>query len=103
MVPYSLSIPDISELLRDGFDEAVARDLYSQGEEVVVWVMLQLAVLAQQKAVASFEVHPSTPSGAIPVYQKEPFRKRCRNPGAKTGHVGSHRPPPEKICIKFDT
>ncbi|MDR0704593.1 MAG: hypothetical protein LBF88_06345 [Planctomycetaceae bacterium] len=24
LFPYSLSIPDISELLRDGFDEAVA-------------------------------------------------------------------------------
>jgi hypothetical protein len=72
-----LCIPDISELLRNGFDEAVARDLYAQGEAVVVWVMLQLAVLAHQKAVASSEVHPSTPSGAIPVYQKEPSRKRC--------------------------
>jgi hypothetical protein len=80
MVPYPLSIPDISELLRDGFDEAVARNLYAQGEEVVFWVMLQLAALVQQKAVASSEVSPSTPSGAIPVYQKEPSRKRCRKP-----------------------
>jgi hypothetical protein len=80
LFPYSLSIPDISELLRDGFNEAVARNLYAPGEEIVVWVMLQLAVLAHQKAVASSEVHPSTPSGAIPVYLKEPSKKRCENP-----------------------
>jgi hypothetical protein len=81
-------------LLRDGFEEAVARNLYAQGEEVVVWVMLQLAVLAHQKASQSCEV---SPPGAIPVYQKEPSRKRCRKPGAKLGHSGSLRPPPEKI------
>jgi hypothetical protein len=97
LFPYSLSIPDISELLRDGFDEAVARNLFAPGEEVVVRVMLQFAVLAHQKASQSCEVSPSTPSGAIPVYQKEPSRKRCRKLGAKTGHVGCHRPPPEKI------
>ncbi|MDR0704594.1 MAG: hypothetical protein LBF88_06350, partial [Planctomycetaceae bacterium] len=57
-------------------------------------MMLQLAVLAHQKAVASCEV---SPSGAIPVYQKEPSRKRCRKPGTKLGHSGSHRHPPEKI------
>jgi hypothetical protein len=58
--------------------------------------MLQLAVLAQQKAGQSCEVSPSTPSGSIPVYPKEPSKKRCRKPGAQPGHSGSHRPPPEK-------
>jgi transposase-like protein len=88
---------DISDLLRNGFDESVARELYACGEEVVVWVMLQLAVLAQGTGSSSCVVPPSTPSGAIPVYQKEPSKKRCRKSGAKPGHSGSHRPPPEKI------
>jgi hypothetical protein len=83
MLPRPLSLPEISDLLRDGFNATVARELYAQGEEVVVWVMLQLAVLAQQKGNQSCEVSPSTPSGAIPVYQKEPSKKRCRNPGGK--------------------
>jgi hypothetical protein len=78
MFPCPLSLPEVSELLRDGFNETVARELYSRGEAVVVWVMLQLAVLAQQRAAQSCEVSPSTPSGAIPVYQKEPSKKRCR-------------------------
>ena len=73
---------DISDLLRTGFDESVARELYAQGEEVVIWVMLQLAVLAQQSSAPSCPVHPSTPSGAIPVYEKEPSKKRCRKPNA---------------------
>jgi hypothetical protein len=72
MLPHLLSLPEVSDLLRDGFNESVARELYAQGEEVVIWVMLQLAVLAQQKAGQSCEVSLSTPSG-------------------------SHRPPPEKI------
>jgi transposase-like protein len=95
-----LSLPEVSDLLRDGFNETIARELYAQGEEVVVWVMLQLAVLAQPKGNQSYEVSPSTLSGAIPVYQKEPSKKRCRKPGARPGHSGSHRPPPEKITRK---
>jgi hypothetical protein len=46
MLPRPLSLPEVSELLRDGFNKSVARELYAQGEEVVIWVMLQLAVLA---------------------------------------------------------
>jgi hypothetical protein len=43
---FPVSLPDISTLLSGDFDEAAARELYAQGEEVVVWVMLQLAALA---------------------------------------------------------
>ncbi|MDR0611856.1 MAG: hypothetical protein LBG58_17245 [Planctomycetaceae bacterium] len=97
MLACSLSDFDISEILRNGFDESVAREKYAQGEEVVVWVMLQLAVLAQGTSAQSCPIPPSTPSGAIPVYQKELSKRRCRKPGAKPGHSGSHRLPPEKI------
>jgi hypothetical protein len=45
-MPPPLSLPEVSALLRDGFNETIARELYAQGEEVVIWVMLQLAVLA---------------------------------------------------------
>ncbi|MDR2754694.1 MAG: hypothetical protein LBC20_03220 [Planctomycetaceae bacterium] len=34
-------------MLRDGFDETVARELYARGEGVVVWVMLQLVALVR--------------------------------------------------------
>jgi hypothetical protein len=74
MLHSPLSLPEVSDLLRDGFNESVARELYAQGEKVVIWVMLQLAVLAQQKMGQSCEVSPSS---SIPVYQKEPSKKRC--------------------------
>jgi hypothetical protein len=36
MFPRPLSLPEVSELLRDGFNESVVRELYAQGEEVVI-------------------------------------------------------------------
>ncbi|MDR2439576.1 MAG: hypothetical protein LBE12_09450 [Planctomycetaceae bacterium] len=50
--------------------ETVARELYVQGEEVVVWVMLQIVMLAQQRVNQSCEVSPSTSSGAKPGHTK---------------------------------
>jgi hypothetical protein len=44
---------DISDLLRNGFDESVARELYACGEEVVVWVMLQRNCLFYHQSVFS--------------------------------------------------
>jgi transposase len=87
---------DIASLLQDGFSEETARELYAQGEEIAVFVMMQLALLAK-KANEINGTHPSEPSGSVAPYLKEPRKPRQKRPGAKEGHKGSHRPPPEKI------
>ena len=37
---------DIRPLLENGFTEETARKLYAQGEEIVIFALLQLAALA---------------------------------------------------------
>jgi hypothetical protein len=41
---------DIQALLDNGFDEKTARQLYAQGEEVAIFVMLALATIALKNA-----------------------------------------------------
>ena len=89
-------LPDIGLLLADGFCEETARSLYAQGEEIVIFVMMQLAALALKTHEVN-GVHPSEPSGSIALFHKEPRKKRRKKPGAKPGHPGSRRPPPENI------
>jgi len=89
-------LPDIASLLADGFTEETARLLYAQGEEIAIFVMMQLAALAVKTTPVS-GVHPSEPSGSVAVFLKEPRKKRRKKPGAKPGHKGSHRPPPENM------
>ena len=74
--------------------------IYAQGPEAVVFALLELVKqLAQQRAAGAAQSHqtPSTPSGMKPPYQKPPGKRRKRQPGAKPGHLGSRRPPPERI------
>ncbi|MDR1385062.1 MAG: hypothetical protein LBJ67_14610 [Planctomycetaceae bacterium] len=69
--------------------------MYAQGEEVVVWVLLQLAASAKRGEAIK---HPlSTPSSSLPVYEKEPSKQRRQKSVAKQGHRGTHRSPPQKI------
>ena len=89
-------LPDIASLLEGGFNEETARELYAQGEEIEIFVMMQLAALAAKKVEVN-DVHQSEPSGSVVPYLKVPPKKRRKKPGAKPGHKGSHRPPPEKI------
>jgi len=58
--------------------------------------MMQLAALAMKKVEVN-DVHPSEPSGSVAPYLKPPPKKRRKKPGARPGHKGSHRPPPENI------
>lgn len=75
--------------------EEQARALYRQGEEAVVFALLELTKqLAEARLPA---VTPSTPSGMIPVYEKPPANERSKRPGAKKGHLGSRRQIPERI------
>jgi hypothetical protein len=101
------TFPDIASLLAGGFNEETARSLFAQGEEVAIFVMLQLAALAMKVGATSDandvgkvdvnDVHPSAPSGSVAPYLKLPRKKRRKKPGAKPGHKGSRRPPPENI------
>jgi len=87
-----------------------ARALYSRGMEATVEVLVELSSEVQrlrerveelEKLVAKTEVNPTTPSGAIPPYEKENVNqakgKRRKKPGRKPGHPGSGRKRPERI------
>lgn len=80
--------------------EEQAREIFSQGEEAVVFALLTLAKqLAEQRADAAGGSHetPATPSGMKPAYKKPTTSKRKKKPGRKAGHPGSRRPAPETI------
>src|ERR1700730_6777683 len=78
-----------------------ARELFSQGEEVVVFALLELAKgWARAEGQCAATSSPATPSGMIPVYQKSAVKTRAKQPGRKTGHPGSRRAPPERIDVR---
>ena len=76
--------------------EEKARALYAQGEEAVIFALLQLNALARQKQ-AGAGVDPATPSSQIPVYKKPTGKKRKAKRGQKKGHKGACRKSPLKI------
>ncbi len=80
--------------------EEQARQIFSQGEEAVVFALLQLAKqLAEQKAASAAGSHqtPSTPSGMKPPYTKPPPKGRKKKPGRKKGHPGARRETPDHV------
>lgn len=79
--------------------EAQARSLFRQGEEAVVFALLELSKqLAEAQGKAGPSATPSTPSGMIPVYEKPSTPRRGqKRPGAKAGHPGSRRAAPARI------
>jgi transposase len=88
------------EVLRRGaLTEAQARSLFRQGEEAVVFALLELTKqLAEAQGKTEPSATPSTPSGMIPVYEKPPAQRRGKKqPGAKRGHPGSRRAAPARI------
>ena len=88
----------LERALRGELSEDDARWLYGLGPEAVTLVMLALArQVARQQAGSAPPVDPATPSGQVPVYLKPSARKRRKRPGAKLGHPGTRRVPPEKI------
>jgi len=87
-------------VLRGGaMTEAQARSLFRQGEEAVVFALLELTKqLAEAQGKTGPSATPSTPSGMIPVYEKPPAKRRGKKlPGAKAGHPGSRRTAPARI------
>jgi transposase len=74
--------------------EEQAKGLYAQGEEVVIFALLELAALAKTNGKPC----PSTPSSQIPPYQKDnSTSKKGKKPGRKKGHKGARRNEPEHI------
>ena len=74
--------------------------IFERGQEAVVFALLELTKrLAEQRTAAAAQSHetPSTPSGMKPPYQKPTTKRRKRSPGAKPGHPGSRRKPPEHV------
>ena len=85
--------------------EEQARRIFSQGEEAVVFVILELAKqLAEQKAASAADSHqtPSTPSGMKPPYTKPPPKGRKKKPGRKKGHSGTRRKTPDHVDWQMD-
>jgi transposase len=93
--------PSLLDVLRQGtLTEEQARMIYAEGPGAVVFALLtQAKQIAEQRAAAAAQSHetPSTPSGMKPTYQKPPGKQRKRPPGAKPGHPGSRRKPPDRI------
>jgi hypothetical protein len=78
-------------------DQAAALELYTLGPDAVTLALLGAARrITELQARTPGGVSPSTPSGTRPVYTKPnaPGGRRRKRPGARDGHPGHHRPPP---------
>jgi transposase len=85
--------------------EEQARQIFSQGEEAVIFALLALAKqLADEKAASAADSHqtPSTPSGMKPPYTKPPSKGRKKKPGRKKGHSGTRRKTPDHVDWEMD-
>ncbi len=68
-------------------------------------ILVQFILLAVTSRVATLRTElesakatdPSTPSGQVPIYTKQPAKKRKGKPGAKPGYKGACRKPPKRI------
>ncbi len=78
-----------------------ARAIFEQGEEAVIFAMLELAKgWARAEGQCASVNSPSTPSGMKPVHQKPTTGKqgkKGKKPGRKPGHPGSRRSTPDRV------
>jgi transposase len=78
-----------------GLTKQQAKAIYEQGEEAVIFALLQQSqMLAQRNNLpAAIAADPSTPSAQKPVFAKDnkSDRRRSKKPGRKKGHKGSRR------------
>jgi hypothetical protein len=78
--------------------EEEARQIAAQGEEAIVFALLQLAAQLKTATGRCASVSsPATPSGMQPVHQKPAVGQGRKKPGRKAGHEGSRRPLPDRI------
>ena len=83
-----------------GLTERQAREIFGQGEEAVVFALLELAkMLAERQAAEAGTSHqsPATPSGMKPPFAKPTTSRRKKKPGRKAGHAGSRRAKPPRL------
>lgn len=77
-----------------------AEGIYAQGPQAVASVLMTVSAKFIETATGQKPVHPSTPSGMVPIYLKKPVNKRPRKPGRKKGHAGSRRSTPPEITAR---
>jgi transposase len=98
MVMATGTVLELDVALGPQITAAEARAIFSQGEEAVIFALLELAKgWARAEGRCASVSSPATPSGMRPVHQKPAIRKRAKKPGRKAGHPGSRRSVPEQI------
>lgn len=94
----TISAVRCSVALGPGLTEEEARKVFAQGEEAVIFALLELAAqLRQAQGRCASACSPATPSGMRPVHQKPSPAKRRKKPGRKAGHPGVRRSPPAQV------
>jgi transposase len=74
-----------------------ARQIFSQGQEAVVFALLTLAKRLAEPSVATPRVDPAAPWAQTPPYLKPTRRGRAKKRGAQPGHAGQRRARPTHI------
>ena len=84
-----------------GLTKQQAKAIYEQGEEAVIFALLQQSQMLAQRnnLAAAIAADPSPPSAQKPVFAKDnkSAKRRGKKPGRKKGHKGSRRKQPKKI------
>jgi len=90
--------PDRKKELELILTKAEAQEVVHQGDEAIVFKLLELSKEIQElRSKLGVQDSSSTPSGQIPVYQKPSTSKSRKKPGRKKGHVGVRRKAPIRI------
>jgi len=98
MVMATATVLELDVALGPQITAAEARVIFSQGEEAVIFALLELAKgWGRAEGRCASVSSPATPSGMRPVHQKPAIKKRAKKPGRKAGHPGSRRAAPERI------
>lgn len=94
----TLDVAALQAFLGPGLTEDQAALIFRQGQEAVVFALLNLAKqLAQKQRATPVGLDPSAPSGQTPPYAKPPAKSRPNAKGARPGHPGQRRPSPTRI------
>ena len=92
------AFPDLDVALGPNLTAEQAAGIFAQGEEAVIFALLELANgWARAEGRCASVSSSATPSGMRPVYQKPARQKRGKKPGRKPGHAGSRRKSPDRV------
>ena len=84
--------------LGPGLTRAQAARIAAQGEEAVIFALLEMAaMLARSESQRAAVSSPATPSGMVPAHLKRAAQKRGKKPGRKPGHPGVRRKIPDRV------